>query len=56
MASEIERLALKGIISELPEADREKVYACVAKINQVVAEFGDAGILAMALVVSELDA
>lgn len=55
MASDIERLVLKGAIAELQEADRLQVEACAEKLRQIVAEFGGAGLLALCLVVTEQD-
>jgi len=55
MASDLERLVLKGAIAELQEADRQQVETCAEKLRQVVAEFGGAGLLALCLVVTEQD-
>lgn len=55
MANDIERLVLKGIITELPEDRRQKVESCAEKLRQVVAEYGQHGLIALALVVAEQD-
>lgn len=55
MASEIERLVIKGAIAELSEAERLKVEACADRLRQVLAEFGAPGLIALALVVVEQD-
>lgn len=55
MASDLERLVIKGAIAELPEPDRLKVEACADRMRQALAEFGEAGLLALALVVLEQD-
>jgi DUF1009 family protein len=55
MANDIERLVLKGAIAELPESDRLKVDACARRLRQVLSEFGDAGLLALMLVMFEQD-
>lgn len=52
----VQRLIIQGVIAELPEADRTKVEECVAKLRQVIAQEGEYGALALALVVSEQDA
>jgi hypothetical protein len=54
MASDLERLVLKGAIAELPESDRIKVDECAAKLRQVVSEADEgAGVLALMLVMLE---
>lgn len=55
MANNINRLILKGAISELSEAERQKVEECAEKLRQVIAEFGGHSLIALALVVSEQD-
>lgn len=55
MASNMERLIIKGAIAELPEADRLKVEACAERLRQVLAEVGAPGLIALALVVVEQD-
>lgn len=57
MAEELklQRLIIKGVVAELPQSDREKVEACADKLRQVIAENGQFGFVALALVVSEQD-
>lgn len=47
-------LILKGVIAEASPAVQEKVRAAADKVRTVVAEYGDAGKVAIALVASEL--
>lgn len=47
-------LILKGIISEMPEADRAVIADCADQLKSIVAAHGDVGLLALALVTAEL--
>ncbi len=55
MASEMERLVIKGVIAELPEPDRLKAEACADRLREVLVEFGAVALIALALVVVEQD-
>jgi hypothetical protein len=44
---------VKGIISDLPETQRNQVHATADKIRAIVAEAGDVGGIALALVGGE---
>jgi hypothetical protein len=46
-------MVLKGVVSELPEAQRNQVNATVEKLRAVVQGAGDVGGIALALVGSE---
>lgn len=48
-------LIIKGLLSEAEPAIREKVYAAADKLRAVVAEYGDEGKVAMAMVVGEFE-
>ena len=54
MAKNVDLLLLKGAISEMTPAEQEKVKACAEKLRAVLAEYGDYGQLALALVGIEL--
>jgi hypothetical protein len=41
---------LKGIISEMPADQQAKVHEAAEKLRAVTAEYGDAGLIALALV------
>lgn len=43
-------LMIKGLISEFPEEDRKKVEECAAKLRAAIEEYGDQGLVALALV------
>ena len=47
-------LMLKGLISEMPEADRAVIADCAAQLKAIVKDQGDAGLIALALVTAEL--
>ena len=49
-------LVIKGVIADLPDADRQGVLLAAAKLREVVALHNDHGLMAMALVGAELDA
>lgn len=49
-------LLIKGAISELPPADRDGVEVAAAEIRRAVAQHNDHGVMALALVVAEIDA
>lgn len=57
MADELKlhRLIIKGAIAELPEGERKQIESCAEKLRQVLAEYGQHGQVALALVVSEQD-
>lgn len=46
--------AAKGLIAELPAEERAKCEAAIARVRQAVSECGDYGILAIALLLAEL--
>lgn len=46
-------MVLKGVVSELPETQRNQVHSAADKIRAVVADAGDVGGIALALVGSE---
>jgi hypothetical protein len=46
-------LAIKGVIADLPEADRQDVLLAAAKLREVVALHNDHGCMALALVGAE---
>lgn len=52
MSSEARALVLvvKGMISELPEADRAVVADCANHLKSIVRAHGEAGMIALALV------
>jgi hypothetical protein len=52
MAS-IEKLLVKGVISELPVSDQVLIKECAEKIRAVIAEYGDHGYIALTLVVTD---
>lgn len=47
-------LTLKGAITELPADEQAKVQSTAEQIKAVIAENGDAGFIAMALVSAEM--
>lgn len=49
-------LMIKGLVADLPEAQRVRVQECVMKIGDVVGEYGEDGVIAMAIVGSTLAA
>ena len=49
-------LMLKGLISQMPTEDIERIDQCVLRIRSIVAEFGDNGRIALALLGAELGA
>lgn len=53
MSSEITSV-IKGAISELPEDDKKAVTAAYEALKKVVTDAGDAGLMAIALLGSEL--
>lgn len=48
-------IIMRGLLSTADPADREKIEECAAKIRAVLAEYGDNGIIAIALVGTELE-
>ena len=46
-------LVIKGVIADLPDADRQGVLLAAAKLREVVALHNDHGTLALALVGAE---
>lgn len=48
--SQTELFIIKGMIASLPEEDQKKVFECADAINLTIDQFGDMGIMAMALV------
>lgn len=46
-------LLIKGMISELPADDQKKVFECADRLRAIVAEGGDACLLALALITTE---
>jgi hypothetical protein len=51
--SKTEVFVLKGMLSEMPVEDQERFKECQAKITAVLAEYGDIGFVALALVALE---
>jgi hypothetical protein len=47
-------LVVKGMISEMPEADRAVVADCADHLKSIVRAHGEAGMIALALVSAEL--
>lgn len=47
---EIQLLVLRGLMSQLPPAERDKAEACVQQLQQMISEHGDPGKLALAIV------
>lgn len=50
-----ELLMLKGIISEMPEESKIKIKEASEKIKAVVTEYGDEGLIALALTGGEYE-
>jgi hypothetical protein len=50
MQTEVSLLILKGAISEMSETDQDRVRECAGKLRETVKEYGDRGLIAMALV------
>jgi hypothetical protein len=44
---------IRGIISEMPKDEQTKVHECAAKLRETIAEYGENGTVAMALVGAE---
>lgn len=53
-ALELQALALKGAVSEMPFIEREKIAECKAKFDALVKEYGDAGLIALAMIGMEM--
>ena len=53
---EVARLAIKGMVAELPEEAQRAVAECVGKIRDVMNEYGEIGPIAIAAIGSELAA
>jgi hypothetical protein len=49
-------LLIKGAISDLPAEKQLEVNTCAAQLRAVVIKFGDAGLMACALVCAEVQA
>lgn len=47
-------LMLKGVISDMPEADRAVIADCADQLRAIVEAQGDLGVVAFALVSAEL--
>lgn len=45
---------LKGLISELSDAEKAQVEEAAAKLREIVSTYGDCGFLALSLVANEL--
>lgn len=56
MSEQLVLLAMRGAIAGLPTEDQAKVKECAAKIEAVVAEYGDHGKFAVGLVGAEMAA
>lgn len=54
MPKNVDLLLLKGAMYELAPAEQEKVKECAEKLRSVIVEYGDHGLLALALVGIEL--
>ena len=48
-----QNLIIKGIVSDMPEADRTKIKECEEKIRALLKEYGEHGLMALAVVGSE---
>jgi hypothetical protein len=46
-------LMIIGTIAELPESDRRRVEECLGKMRDLLTEYEDAGLLALAVVGSQ---
>lgn len=42
-----------GLISEMPDTDRAKVYDCAEKIKNIITEYGEMGTVAFAYVTAK---
>jgi len=52
--TQLEIMALKGYISELPQRSQEKIKATTVEITRIIKEAGDEGLVAFALVAAEV--
>lgn len=50
-----ELLEIKGALSEMPEAEQAKIKECADTLRKIIAEAGDDGIVALAIVAMEMD-
>lgn len=46
-------IMLKGLLADLPQADRDDVEAAANTIREVVAQYSDAGRIALSMVMCE---
>lgn len=49
-----ELLILKGAISEMPQADQDRIYKAAQDIRAIVADLGELGNCALGMVAAEL--
>lgn len=49
-AEEVQLLMLKGMISDLSADQQDKVQECAARLSATIAEYGELGLIAIALV------
>ena len=50
ISMELGILALRGVISTAPEAERVKTLECIDKLNAIVQYYGDFGMVAVIIV------
>lgn len=50
MSQKAALMMMKGVISDLPEGDQETVKKCAQQLRDVIAQHGDYGSIALALV------
>lgn len=55
-ANRVQLLMIKGVISELPQEQQDKINAIATTFRNVIAANGDLGAVALALVGAELAA
>jgi len=53
MQTEVSFLMFKGAIGEMSEAEQDRVRECADKLRTMIKEYGDHGLIAMALVAIE---
>ncbi|MGZ8888021.1 MAG: hypothetical protein ACXW1D_00515 [Halobacteriota archaeon] len=51
--TEMQVLVVKGLISQLPQADQDEVRGIASELRQIIQDGGELGIIALVLVAAE---
>lgn len=55
--AETQRLVIRGVVAEMPQADQNRIYACLGRVRDVLASVKrEDALMAIAILGSELSA